>query len=131
MTTDWRSDVNTKDRKKCFKATLRAELKQSELTGNFRQNSLVILVQKKKKKKEGKAYQECHMIKRAPESLCAGTGMGNCIGVSPKQLILDHASVLSAGTDCGWMPVRKCLEVLIFVLSKLSTAKMEKTISLR
>lgn len=51
MTTDWRSDVNTKERKKCFKATLRAELKQSELTGNFRQNSLVILVQKKKKKR--------------------------------------------------------------------------------
>lgn len=80
---------------------------------------------------KGNVYQECLMIKGAPESLCAGIGKGNCIGVSPGQLILDHASVLSAGTDCGWMPVRKCLEVLIFVLSKLSTAKMEKTILLR
>lgn len=47
------------------------------------------------------------------------------------QLILGHALVVSAGTDSGQMPVQKCLEVLISALSKLSTAKMEKTISLR
>lgn len=47
------------------------------------------------------------------------------------QLILGHVLVVSAGTDSGQMPVQKCLEVLISALSKLSTAKMEKTISLR
>lgn len=47
------------------------------------------------------------------------------------QLILGHASVVSAGTNSGQMPAQKCLEVLISALSKLSTAKMEKTISLR
>lgn len=39
--------------------------------------------------------------------------------------------MVSAGTNSGQMPARKCLEVLISALSKLSTAKMEKTISLR
>lgn len=40
MTTDWRSDVNTKEGKKHFKVALRAGLKQSALKRNFRQDSL-------------------------------------------------------------------------------------------
>lgn len=40
MTTDWRSDVNTKEGKKHFKVALRAGLKRSALKRNFRQDSL-------------------------------------------------------------------------------------------
>lgn len=39
MTTNWRSDVNTKEGKKHFKVALRAELNQSEMKGSFRQDS--------------------------------------------------------------------------------------------
>lgn len=39
MTTNWRSDVNTKEGKKHFKVALRAGLKQSEMKGSFRQDS--------------------------------------------------------------------------------------------
>lgn len=87
---------------------------------------------KRGKQWPSKAYEVCLVIKGAPESLCAprGSGMGGCIWWTT-QWQLNHASVVSAGTDSGQTPVRKCLEALTSVLSKLSTAKMEKTISLR
>lgn len=70
--------------------------------------------------------------KRAPESLCAPMGSSGCIWWTTWwQLIPSHASVVSVGTDSGRTPAQKCLEVLTSARSKLSTAKMEKTISLR
>lgn len=39
MTTNWRSDVNTKEGKKHFKVALRAGLKRSEMKGSFRQDT--------------------------------------------------------------------------------------------
>lgn len=39
MTTNGRSDANTKEGKKHFKVALRAGLNQSEMKGNFRQDS--------------------------------------------------------------------------------------------
>lgn len=77
---------------------------------------------------------EGHLVIRTLKSLCVP--MGSRVGswfwwTTQGQLILGHALVVSAGTDSGQMPAQKCLEVWISVLSKLSTAKMEKTISLR
>lgn len=135
MTTNWRSDVNTKEGKKCFKVALRAGLNQSERKGNFRQDSFFLLYLLHKRGSQGpsKAY-EGHFVIRAPKSLCVpmGSGVSGWFWWTTQgQLILGHALVLSPGTDSGQMPVQKCLEVLISALSKLSTAKMEKTTSLR
>lgn len=129
MTTNWRSDVNTKEGKKHFKVALRAGLNQSEIEGNFRQDSFFLLHLLCKRGRQGPSR-----VIRAPKSLCVP--MGSRVGgwfwwTAQGQLIPGHALVVSAGTDSGQMPVQKCLEVLISALSKLSTAKMEKTISLR
>lgn len=135
MTTKWWSDVNTKEGKKHFKVALKERLKQSEMKGNFRQDTLILsdLLCKRGRQWPSKAYELCLVIKKVPELiwLLWAVGWVAVFGGPQWQLILGHASVVSAGTDSGQTPVRKCLEVLTSALSKLSTAKMEKTISLR
>lgn len=117
---------------------MRAGLNQSEMKGNFRQDSLFLLhllwVGVKKKSQGPSKTHEGHLVIRAPKSLCVPLGPrvgGWFWWTTQGQLILGHVLVVSAGTDSGQMPAQKCLEVWISALSKLSTAKMEKTISLR